>query len=59
MDGKQLVRLDGLSKLTKIEEIRELLVDQFNVEPERQRLFFSGKQVHSFIVLIRIYRECS
>ena len=43
-DG-QVVHLDGLSKLTKLEEIRERLVEHFHVEAPRQRLFYRGKQV--------------
>ena len=45
MDGKKSVRVDGLSKLTKIEELREKLVDLFEAEAERQRLFYRGKMV--------------
>ena len=51
MDGQKNVRIDNLSKLTKIEDLREKLVDHFNAGPERQRLFFRGKQVsvmHNF-----------
>lgn len=45
MDGKSTHKIDGLSKLTKIEELRKLLVDLFEAEPEQQRLFYRGKQV--------------
>ncbi|GIY30486.1 e3 ubiquitin-protein ligase UHRF1, partial [Caerostris darwini] len=45
MDGKISSRIDGLSKLTKIEDLRELLVDKFNAPVNRQRLFFRGKQL--------------
>ena len=45
MDGQKNVRIDDLSKLTKIEDLRAILVAHFNAEPERQRLFFRGKQV--------------
>ncbi|XP_065904342.1 E3 ubiquitin-protein ligase UHRF1-like [Dysidea avara] len=45
MDGQKNVRIDNLSKLTKIEDLREKLVDHFNAGPERQRLFFRGKQL--------------
>ncbi|XP_033117513.1 E3 ubiquitin-protein ligase UHRF1-like [Anneissia japonica] len=44
-DGKKSIRVDGLSKLTKIEELRERLVDKFDAPPDRQRLFFRGKQL--------------
>ena len=47
MDGKNSVRIDGLSKLTKLEELREKLVEHFDASPERQRLFYRGKQVYS------------
>ena len=45
MDGRKSVRMDNLSKLTKIEELRDRLVDEFEAEPARQRLFYRGKQV--------------
>ncbi|KAG8184485.1 hypothetical protein JTE90_002332 [Oedothorax gibbosus] len=45
MDGKQSCRLDGLSKLTKIEDLRKQLVDKFNAPVEQQRLFYRGKQL--------------
>lgn len=45
MDGSKNVRMDGLSKLTKLEELRERLTEHFDAEPERQRLFYRGKQV--------------
>ena len=45
MDGRKSARVDSLSKLTTIEELRERLVEEFGAEPERQRLFYRGKQV--------------
>ena len=45
MDGKKSVRIDNLSKLTKIEELREMLIEHFDAEPKCQRLFYRGKQV--------------
>ena len=45
MDGRRSVRVDNLSKLMHIEELRERLVEHFQAEPERQRLFYRGKQV--------------
>ena len=45
MDGKKSIRVDGLSKLTKIEELREKLVDSFGAATDCQRLFYRGKQV--------------
>ncbi|XP_041476197.1 E3 ubiquitin-protein ligase UHRF1-like isoform X2 [Lytechinus variegatus] len=44
-DGKQTKRIDGLSKLTKIEQFREKLVEDFSAPVDRQRLFFSGKEL--------------
>lgn len=45
MDGGKSVRIEDLSKLTKMEELRERLVEHFDAEPDRQRLFYRGKQV--------------
>ena len=45
MDGRKNARVDSLSKLTTIEQLREKLVEEFDAEPERQRLFYRGKQV--------------
>jgi len=45
MDAKLLHRIDGLSKLTTVEDLRKLLVDKFEAQPEQQRLFYRGKQV--------------
>ena len=45
IDGKKTVRVDSLSKLTKIEELRERLIELFETQPSDQRLFFRGKQV--------------
>lgn len=45
MDGRKIVRLDNLSKLSKIEEVRDRLVDEFDADPSRQRLFYRGKQL--------------
>lgn len=50
-DGKKSLRVDNLSKLTKIEELRERLVDQFDAPLESQRLFYRGKQVTSCLFL--------
>lgn len=44
-DGRKNFRVDQLSKLTPIEELRERLVEEFQAEPEQQRLFYRGKQV--------------
>ena len=45
MDGRKSIRLDGLSKLTKIEDLRNKLIDDFDAQPDEQRLFYRGKQV--------------
>ena len=45
MDGGKNVLIDGLSKLTKVEHLREMIEKHFDVEPQRQRLFYRGKQV--------------
>lgn len=45
MDGKETHRVDNLSKLTKVDELRLKILELFKVEPERQRLFYRGKQV--------------
>ena len=50
MDGRKSVRLDDLSKLTKVEVIRERIAEDFDAEPARQRLFYRGKQVCSWCV---------
>ena len=49
MDGRRSARVDSLSKLTSIEELRERLVGEFGAEPERQRLFYRGKQVRESV----------
>ena len=47
MDGKKSIRVDGLSKISKIEELRLKLVDDFDAPTGRQRLFYRGKQVET------------
>ncbi|KAK3103860.1 hypothetical protein FSP39_022483 [Pinctada imbricata] len=44
-DGKKSLQVDNLSKLTKIEDLRERLVEEFDAPAERQRLFYRGKQL--------------
>ena len=44
-DGKKSLQVDNLSKLTKIEELRARLVDEFDAPVEKQRLFYRWKQV--------------
>ncbi|CAH1244134.1 UHRF1 [Branchiostoma lanceolatum] len=46
MDGRRQVQIDGLSKLTKIEELRGRVEEVFDDSPaDRQRLFYRGKQL--------------
>ncbi|XP_013789872.2 E3 ubiquitin-protein ligase UHRF1-like, partial [Limulus polyphemus] len=45
MDGRKSARVDELSKLTKIEDLRKKIEDKFDAPPERQRLFYRGKQL--------------
>lgn len=59
MDGKETHRVDSLSKLTKVDELRLKIMELFKVEPERQRLFYRGKQVrrHDYnFVLMHIFQ---
>lgn len=48
MDGRETHRVDSLSKLTKVDELRLKIVELFKVEPDRQRLFYRGKQVRQW-----------
>ena len=52
MDGRKSARVDSLSKLTTIEQLRERLVEEFDAEPDRQRLFYRGKQVSTSRVAV-------
>ncbi|KAA8589468.1 hypothetical protein FQN60_012833 [Etheostoma spectabile] len=45
MDGKETHQVDSLSKLTKVDELRLKIAELFKVEPEKQRLFYRGKQM--------------
>uniref|UniRef100_A0A8C1L7Q3 E3 ubiquitin-protein ligase UHRF n=1 Tax=Cyprinus carpio TaxID=7962 RepID=A0A8C1L7Q3_CYPCA len=45
MDGKETHRVDSLSKLTKVDELRVKIAELFSIEPQRQRLFYRGKQM--------------
>lgn len=55
MDGKETHRVDSLSKLTKVDELRVKIMELFNVEPERQRLFYRGKQVRQHDLMMSTY----
>lgn len=46
MDGKVAHSVGSLSRLTKVEDLREKIQELFHVEPGRQRLFYRGKQVN-------------
>lgn len=45
IDGTETQTIDDLSRLTKIECLREKIQETFRVSPGRQRLFYRGKQV--------------
>ncbi|XP_042306272.1 E3 ubiquitin-protein ligase UHRF2 [Sceloporus undulatus] len=45
IDGAQTHTIDDLSRLTKIESLREKIQESFRVSPDRQRLFYRGKQL--------------
>ncbi|XP_058025995.1 E3 ubiquitin-protein ligase UHRF2 isoform X1 [Ahaetulla prasina] len=45
IDGAQTRTIDDLSRLTKIESLREKIQESFRVSPELQRLFYRGKQL--------------
>ncbi|XP_068091119.1 E3 ubiquitin-protein ligase UHRF1-like [Hyperolius riggenbachi] len=45
MDGRRTERIDGLSKLSRVEELRGRVQEVFQAERDRQRLFYRGKQM--------------
>ncbi|KAK2827342.1 hypothetical protein Q7C36_018268 [Tachysurus vachellii] len=45
IDGTETRTVEDLSRLTKIESLRLKIQKIFNVDPERQRLFYRGKQM--------------
>ncbi|XP_028911467.1 E3 ubiquitin-protein ligase UHRF2 isoform X1 [Ornithorhynchus anatinus] len=45
IDGTETQTIDDLSRLTKIESLREKIRELFDVSPDRQRLFYRGKQL--------------
>ncbi|PKU31186.1 e3 ubiquitin-protein ligase uhrf2 isoform x2 [Limosa lapponica baueri] len=47
IDGTETHTIDDLSRLTKIECLREKIQKTFCVSPDRQRLFYRGKQLIS------------
>ena len=54
MDGRKSVRVDNLSKLSTIEELREKLSSDFDVAPDKQRLFYRGKQARLVFRMPRV-----
>ena len=55
ISGTKTVRIDNLSKLTKIEDLRKRLVEPFEADEVQQRLFFRGKQVNMLTIMIMVY----
>ena len=49
IDNTKFLRVDGLSKLTKVEDLRAKLEDYFDAPPDRQMLIFRGKQVSNIL----------
>lgn len=47
IDGTETRTVEDLSRLTKIESLRLKIQEIFNVDPDRQRLFYRGKQVRN------------
>nr|F6UA42.2 RecName: Full=E3 ubiquitin-protein ligase UHRF1; AltName: Full=RING-type E3 ubiquitin transferase UHRF1; AltName: Full=Ubiquitin-like PHD and RING finger domain-containing protein 1; AltName: Full=Ubiquitin-like-containing PHD and RING finger domains protein 1 [Xenopus tropicalis] len=47
MDGRDTRRIDSLSKLTKVEDLRARIQQIFGVALESQRLFYRGKQMEN------------
>lgn len=45
IDGSRTETIEDLSRLTKIESLRQKIQESFRVGPDRQRLFYRGKQV--------------
>ncbi|XP_063036247.1 E3 ubiquitin-protein ligase UHRF2 isoform X1 [Melospiza melodia melodia] len=45
IDGTETQTIEDLSRLTKIECLREKIEETFRVSPDRQRLFYRGKQL--------------
>lgn len=45
IDGQETRTIDDLSRLTKIEALRLKIEETFGVNPDKQRLFYRGKQL--------------
>ncbi|XP_053321977.1 E3 ubiquitin-protein ligase UHRF2 [Spea bombifrons] len=45
IDGTETRIIDDLSRLTRIESLRVKIQESFNAAPDRQRLFYRGKQL--------------
>ena len=55
MDGRKSVRVDNLSKLTTIEELRVKLSSDFDAAPDKQRLFYRGKQASKMVHTVGLF----
>uniref|UniRef100_A0A7M4E8C9 E3 ubiquitin-protein ligase UHRF n=1 Tax=Crocodylus porosus TaxID=8502 RepID=A0A7M4E8C9_CROPO len=49
IDGTETQTIDDLSRLTKIESLRQKIQETFRVSPDRQRLFYRGKQINELV----------
>ena len=56
MDGKETHRVDSLSKLTKVDDLRLKISELFKVEPDMQRLFYRGKQVCVCVCVCAVFK---
>ncbi|XP_012863103.1 E3 ubiquitin-protein ligase UHRF1 [Echinops telfairi] len=59
MDGKVTHRVDSLSRLTKVEEVRRKIQELFHVEPRLQRLFYRGKQFAKYAAVLQTLPDVS
>ena len=57
IDGKKTVKIHNLSKLSIIGDVKKRLVEHFDAEPHRQRLFFRGKQVSVMFLISAWYYD--
>ena len=57
IDGKKTVKMYNLSKLSLIGDVKKRLVEHFDDEPHRQRLFFRGKQVSVMFLISAWYYD--
>lgn len=54
IDGKKRT-IVSVSKTTKIQDVKNSIAEEFNVPVEKQRLFFRGKQVSCFSLLLHYF----